>query len=46
LDRAVIRLELAGVERRLTIPPDDLRRLVAELPCTEDFAELPSLKPR
>jgi hypothetical protein len=33
-------------ERRLATPPDDLRRLVAELPHTEDFCELPSLKPR
>ena len=37
-------LDLA--ERRLTTPPDELRRLVADLPRTEDFAELPALKPR
>ena len=80
LDRAVVRLELAGLspdgarfrlrntivkadgrtaatvtstiawldlgERRLTTPPDDLRALVAGLPRTEDFAELPGLEPR
>jgi hypothetical protein len=33
-------------ERRLTTPPAELHRLVADLPRTEDFAELPSLKPR
>jgi len=37
-------LDLA--QRRLTTPPDDLHRLVADLPRTEDFAELPPLKPR
>ncbi len=37
-------LDLA--ERRLTTPPEDLRRLVADLPRTEDFAELPALEPR
>lgn len=37
-------LDLA--ERRLTTPPEDLHRLVAELPRTEDFAELPALEPR
>ena len=31
------------VQRRLTKPSDDLHRLVADLPRTEDFAELPSL---
>jgi acyl-CoA thioester hydrolase len=34
------------VERRLTTPPDELHRLVADLPRTEDFAELPSLNSR
>jgi len=34
-------LDLA--ERRLTTPPDDLLRLVADLPRTDDFAELPPL---
>ena len=34
-------LDLA--ERRLTTPPDDLLRLVADLTRTEDFAELPPL---
>jgi acyl-CoA thioester hydrolase len=33
-------------ERRLTTPPADLHALIADLPRTEDFAELPSLKPR
>src|SRR6266850_1603758 len=33
-------------ERRLTTPPAELHRLVADLPRTEDFAELPSLRPR
>jgi acyl-CoA thioester hydrolase len=33
-------------ERRLTAPPAELHRLVADLPRTEDFAELPSLTPR
>ena len=33
-------------ERRLTTPPAEMHRLVADLPRTEDFAELPSLKPR
>lgn len=37
-------LDLA--ERRLTAPPDELRKLVAELPRTQDFAELPGLEPR
>ena len=80
LDRAVIRLELAGlsadgarfrlrntivradgrtaatvtstigwldlVERRLTAPPGAILALIADLPRTEDFAELPSLTPR
>ena len=80
LDRAVVRLELAGLstdggrfrlrntivradgrttatvtssiawlnldERRLTTPPADLYALIADLPRTEDFAELPSLEPR
>jgi acyl-CoA thioester hydrolase len=80
LDRAVVRLELAGLstdggrfrlrntivradgrtaatvtssiawlnldERGLTTPPADLHALIADLPRTEDFAELPSLKPR
>ncbi|HSB41860.1 MAG TPA: acyl-CoA thioesterase [Methylomirabilota bacterium] len=38
------RLDLA--ERRLTAPPDEPRKLVAELPRTPDFAELPDLEPR
>ena len=33
-------------ERRLTTPPEDLRALIADLPRTDDFAEMPSLKPR
>ena len=33
-------------ERRLTTPPADLHALIVDLPRTEDFAELPSLKPR
>jgi acyl-CoA thioester hydrolase len=37
-------LDLA--ERRLTTPPADLLRLVADLPRTEDFAELPPLASR
>lgn len=36
----------ALAERRLTTPPEDLRRLVADLPRTEDLAELPALDPR
>jgi acyl-CoA thioester hydrolase len=80
LDRAVVRLELAGLApdggrfrlrntfvradgrvaatvtsaigwldlaaRRLTTPPEDLYQLIADLPRTEDFAELPPLAPR
>lgn len=34
------------VERRLTAPPDGLHQLVADLPRTDDFAELSALKPR
>jgi acyl-CoA thioesterase FadM len=37
-------LDLA--ERRLTTPPADLLRLVADLPRTEDFTELPPLASR
>jgi acyl-CoA thioester hydrolase len=33
-------------ERRLTTPPEDLRALVADLPRTDDFAELASLERR
>ena len=33
-------------ERKLTTPPDDLRALIADLPRTDDFVEMPSLKPR
>ena len=33
-------------ERKLTTPPEDLRALIADLPRTDDFAEMPSLKPR
>jgi len=33
-------------ERKLTTPADDLRVLLADLPRTDDFAEMPSLKPR
>jgi len=33
-------------ERRLTTPPDDLRALIADLPRTDDYVEMPSLKPR
>ena len=37
-------LDLAA--RRLTTPPEDLRQLIADLPRTEDFADLPPLAPR
>src|SRR5262245_53115308 len=33
-------------QRKLTTPPDDLRALIADLPRTDDFVEMPSLKPR
>jgi acyl-CoA thioester hydrolase len=33
-------------ERRLTTPPEDLRALVADLPRTDDFTELPPLDRR
>jgi acyl-CoA thioester hydrolase len=33
-------------ERKLTTPPDDLRALIADLPRTDDFVEMPPLRPR
>jgi acyl-CoA thioester hydrolase len=33
-------------ERKLTTPPDDLRALIEDLPRTDDFVDMPSLKPR